>query len=331
MFLGQCVGPMCLAHYLHDLSPFLVEFSPGVGLRWYGLAYAAAFLLGYVLFRRLARRGYSALPEARVGEFITWCALAGVFFGGRLGYFVFYQWELFASDPWTFFRVWEGGMSSHGGILGLVIVSWIYARRARVPWLNLGDNLVVVAPVGLFLGRCANFINGELYGRMAAVPWAMLFPSELYAAPPGVVSGVMERARTLDPGATTLGALIDRARENPALADLLRGVLNPRHPSQLYEALLEGAALFAFLYWLRTRCPWWRDRGRAARPPAGFLTGIFFIGYAAARIFCERFREPDAPLILGFTRGQALSFVLVAIGVAFLAAAMRGARTRSAV
>ena len=160
---------MLLAYYVHDLSPFLLKIG-GFGLRWYGLAYLAGFVIGTLLYRRLAQRGYSDLRPDQVADFITMGALFGVLLGGRLGYMLFYDPVGFLHDPLLIIRVWEGGMASHGGILGLALYTFWYARKHGFSWRNLCDNLVVVAPVGLFLGRCANFINGELYGREATFP-----------------------------------------------------------------------------------------------------------------------------------------------------------------
>ena len=160
-------APM-LAYYLHDLDPIIFRIYDNVGPRWYGLAYVLAFLCGYVLLRALVRMGYADLPLEKVADYITGCALFGVIIGGRLGYVLFYKPEMLR-EPLSILRVWEGGMSSHGGMIGILLFSLYYARRHKVSWTNLGDNLVVTAPLGLFFGRCANFINGELYGRVTNV------------------------------------------------------------------------------------------------------------------------------------------------------------------
>lgn len=300
-----------LAYYIHDFSPFLIQFSENFGLRWYGLAYVLAFASAYGICLHLARCGYCDIPARDIGDFITGTALFGVILGGRLGYMLFYDLPNFLSNPLVFFKFWDGGMSSHGGILGIVLFTWIYSRRKKIPWLNIGDNTVVAAPVGLFLGRCANFINGELYGRSTQVPWAVQFPKELYEASPDKTREVLMEASRIDPSFTTIPAVLENAGASPELHDLLAKSLAPRHPSQIYEALLEGAVLFGILWVLRTRF----------RLPDGVLTGVFFIAYALLRIVGELFREPDAPLTLMLTRGQFLSLFLVLIGVAFLIAA----------
>jgi phosphatidylglycerol---prolipoprotein diacylglyceryl transferase len=303
-----------LAYYVHDLSPFLLRFGGNFGLRWYGLAYVAAFVFGILIVRRLSRFGYCDIPPEKVSDFIIGGALFGVLLGGRLGYMLFYDLENFLQNPLIFFRVMDGGMSAHGGILGLTLYTLWYARKHHVSWRNIGDNLVVAAPVGLCLGRLANFINGELYGRVSNVPWAVQFPKELYEAPQEKAQQVLTEASAIDPYWTSIEAVIENVRHSPQLREVLAGALSPRHPSQLYEAALEGIVLFAILWILRTRL--------SLRN--GVLTGVFFVGYAILRMIAELFREPDAPLTGPFTRGQFLSLFLVAIGVGFfISAAVR--------
>jgi phosphatidylglycerol:prolipoprotein diacylglycerol transferase len=297
------------AYYVHDLSPLIFRLWDNVGPRWYGLAYVLAFASSYLLFRVLARRGYADLPLVKVGDFITGAALFGVLLGGRLGYVFLYKPEMLG-EPLSILRVWEGGMSSHGGILGVLAFTFYYARRQKISWLNLGDNLVVTVPLGLFFGRCANFVNGELYGRSANVPWAMQFPKELLDHPDEAGRAVAACSQ-IDPSVTSTEAVIAAVRYNAQVKDALRPILTPRHPSQLYEAALEGLVLFAILWFVRTRL----------RQPNGVLTGLFFICYAIFRIAVENFREPDASLIVGVTRGQFFSFFLIAIGVGFVIAA----------
>jgi phosphatidylglycerol---prolipoprotein diacylglyceryl transferase len=300
-----------LAYYVHDLSPFLLRFGGNFGLRWYGLAYVAAFVFGILIVRHLSRSGLCDIPMAKVSDFIIGCALFGVLLGGRLGYMLFYDLPNFLQNPLIFFRIMDGGMSAHGGILGLTLYTLWYSYRHKVSWRNIGDNLVVAAPIGLCLGRIANFINGELYGRVASVPWAVQFPKELYEAPADTVQQVLGEASAINPQWTTIEDVTENVRNSPALRELLADSLSPRHPSQLYEALLEGALLFAILWILRTRL----------RLPNGVLTGAFFVGYAILRMIAELFREPDAPLTGPLTRGQFLSIFLVAIGVGFFISA----------
>ncbi len=272
------------------------------------MAYVLAFACGFWLLRVLAQRGYTQLRVEQVGDFITWAALFGVMLGGRLGYVLFYHPEMLR-DPLSVARVWEGGMSSHGGMLGLIVFTFWYAWRHKISWTNLGDNLVVVAPIGLFFGRCANFINGELYGRAATVSWAMLFPKELLEPENAAEADrALIAVQQVDPRLVSPEAIVGGLHSQPALREVLRPILTPRHPSQIYEAMLEGVLLFAILWVVRTR----------TRQPDGVLTGLFFLCYAIFRIFVEYFREPDASLILGFTRGQFFSFFLIAIGLAFI-------------
>jgi phosphatidylglycerol---prolipoprotein diacylglyceryl transferase len=298
-----------LAYFVDNFDPFIFRLWDNVGPRWYGFAYVLAFVSAYFAVRWLSKRGYCDLPPERVSDFITWTALFGVLIGGRLGYVLFYRPEMLR-DPLSILRVWEGGMASHGGMIGILALSFYYARRHKLRWTNLGDALVVAAPIGLFFGRCANFINGELYGRPTNVSWAMQFPKELF-------ENSLERERAIpaaqkiDPGLVDPDTIIQAARHNSQVNDVLQDILTPRHPSQLYEGFFEGLVLFAILWFVRTRM----------RQPNGILTGLFFIFYGIFRIVCENFREPDAPLVGAFTRGQFFSFFLLAIGIAFVVVA----------
>lgn len=302
-----------IAYWVHNLDPFVVQFGNGFGVRWYGLAYLAAFAAAYFVYVYLARRGFSVIPADKVGDFITGCAVFGVLIGGRLGYMLFYDWSGFVRDPLLFFRVWEGGMSAHGGMLGVVVYTLWYAWRHRVNWPGLGDNLVVGAPLGLFFGRLANFINGELYGRPADVAWAVKFPSELQELPVEMQRQVVGAAQEMFAGPVGLEEIVSAAPSSPPLRDLLAEFLTPRHPSQIYEAVLEGALLFAVLWLLRTR----------VRLPNGVITGVFFIGYAVTRSVAELFRFPDAGYVGFLTKGQFLSVFLLLIGAGFLIGAWR--------
>ncbi|MBA3274129.1 MAG: prolipoprotein diacylglyceryl transferase [Chthoniobacterales bacterium] len=302
---------MHLAYYMHKLDPFIFHVTETFGPRWYGMAYVAAFICGYALLLWLSKRGYADLPRQQVGDFITWAALFGVMLGGRLGYVLFYKPQML-QDPLSILKVWEGGMSAHGGMIGLVLFTLYYARRHRIAWTNLGDNLCVTAPIGLFFGRCANFINGELYGRATNVRWAMLFPKEMLDAQnSAIATRAVEACQRIDPNLDSPEAIVQAVQTNRHVVGALRPILTPRHPSQWYEALLEGVVLFAILWFIRTRM----------RQPNGVITGAFFVFYAIFRIVVENFREPDAPMIGMFTRGQFFSFFLAILGIAFIVAA----------
>jgi len=260
-------------YWVHDLSPFLIEFSEGVGIRYYGLAYLAAFATAFGLLSYYHRRKRSPLDNDQLSTSF-FAIIIGVLAGGRIGYFLFYDFAAFRADPLVLFRVWEGGMASHGGFIGVALaILWI-ARTQRMPVLQLADLLVTVAPPGIFFGRIANFINGELWGKITTVSWAVRFPQSV---PPGTP-----------------------VEEIPA-----------RHPSQLYEAGLEGLVLFIYLQYRFWKTP-------VVKRSPGQLTGEFFIGYAIARIVSEVFREPDAGLILGMSRGTFYSIFLIAIGIGFI-------------
>ena len=301
-----------LAYYLVDFDPFIFRLWDNIGPRWYGLAYVLAFGCAYWVYRHLAKRGYADLSPDKVADFVLGNAIFGVLLGGRLGFVFFYKPEMLR-EPLSILRVWEGGMSSHGGMLGILIFSFYYAHRHKLSLANLGDNLVVGAPIGLFFGRCANFINGELYGRVTNVAWAMQFPKELFDHPDEADRAIGACSR-IDPSLSTLDGIMS-AVHRPALGgqvkEILRAILTPRHPSQLYEAFFEGIVLFLILWFVRTR----------TRQPNGVLIGLFFICYAIFRIVVENFREPDATLIGPFTRGQFFSFFLIAIGIAFVVVA----------
>ena len=302
-----------LSYYLHTLDPFIFRLWDNIGPRWYGMAYVLAFIFGFLLLRLFSKRGYLNLSLSAVGDFVTWVALFGVMIGGRLGYVFFYRPEMLR-DPLSILRVWEGGMSSHGGILGVVLFSLYYARRHKVSWTNLGDNLVVAVPIGLFLGRCANFINGELYGRAAQMPWAVQFPKELLdPANAAEADQATAACQQINPSLGSIETIIESARSDSGVANVLREILTPRHPSQLYEAFLEGVVLFVILWFVRTRM----------RTPNGVLTGLFMICYSIFRIIVEYFREPDASMIGVFTRGQFFSFFVIILGIGFIVAAQR--------
>ncbi len=341
--------PPVFATYVHNLDPIALPIYGGLALRWYGIAYLLGFVAGFLLLRSFARRGLWVLKPEKTGDFIAAAALFGVFLGGRIGYILFYHlpkvgWGSVADDPLLVFRVWEGGMASHGGILGLVIFTWFYARKEKVTWTGLGDGLCVVAPLGLFFGRMANFINGELYGRVAhGVSWAMKFPltlvdgnapeydrfndaiSAAVQVEPKLTTAyqALEAATNQDfPYAKSAGfeALLDANRHSDKVSDAIAPYLDPRHPSQLYEGLLEGLLLFIILYVVRVKFP---------KAPDGLLTGLFFALYAAFRIFGEHFREPDAAMVGAFTKGQFFSFFMFAFAAAFFVHAWRGWKARA--
>lgn len=318
------------ATYVHDLDPIIFQFGDKLALRWYGLAYLMGFFVGYALLQFLANRQRWVLSAEKAGDFIAMAALFGVFLGGRLGYVLFYMipdkgLSYVLQDPFVIFKVWEGGMASHGGILGLAIFTWFYARKHKVTWTGLGDGLCVVAPVGLFFGRIANFINGELYGRVAnGVAWAMKFPNSLWEESLETQSAAWQACQQADPSLMQIAdpspqLIADAVRENPAVKAAIEPYLQPRHPSQLYEALLEGVVLFSVLFFVRMR---WK------KLPDGLLTGLFFLLYAVLRIVGEQFREPDSAMVFEglVTKGQFFSGFMIFGGLAFLAWACTGGK-----
>lgn len=272
-----------MTYYVHNIDPFVIQFTETLGIRWYGLAYAAGFLFGYLFLRYGWARGKSPLDGSRL-ETLMVALFIGVMLGGRLGYMVFYNFDELGADPLSLLRVWEGGMASHGGILGVGIALWWCARRFGLPFYAVADQVCAVAPLGLFFGRIANFINGELWGKVSEVSWAVIFPR----------------------------ASLDAS--GPALWIAQLGqYANPRHPSQLYAAALEGLVVFA---WLQVR--YWCTKASGAKKN-GIIATEFLIVYALMRIVSELFREPDAPLVsLGFidvSRGVFFSLLTLGIGI----------------
>ncbi len=246
-----------------------VAFSIGsFPIRWYALAYMAGFLLGWRYALYLAGFDKKRRPTRDdVDDFIPW-VIVGVILGGRLGYVLFYNLSSYLNDPLAALKIWEGGMSFHGGALGVVLALVMYPAFKNFKRLRLADIACAAVPIGLFFGRIANFINGELYGRVAYLPWAVQFP---------------------------------------------KGGPEPRHPSQLYEAVLEGAVLFIVLFFMM-RSPWIRNR-------TGVVSGTFLAGYGVFRAFVEFFREPDAHIgyVYGWlSMGQILSFPMILAGLCFI-------------
>jgi len=253
------------------IDPVAVQIGP-LAIRWYALAYISGILLGWRYAIHLAARPPVVMSREAIDDFVVWVTL-GIILGGRLGYVVFYKPGYYLFNPLEALYVWQGGMSFHGGLVGVLLAIFLFARRRGIPGLVLGDIVASVVPIGLFFGRVANFINGELFGRPSDVAWAMVFPG---------------------------------------------GGPWPRHPSQLYEAVLEGLVLFAILVWFAHRTNWRSQPGRVG--------GVFLVGYALARIVSEIFREPDAHLgflLPGTTMGQLLSLPMLLLGLYFIVSGAR--------
>lgn len=257
-----------------SFSPVAINIF-GLEIRWYALAYIMAFLLGLWLFKKLDQK--NAKDKKYYDDLLTYVIL-GVILGGRIGYILFYNLPFFLANPVEIFMVWHGGMSFHGGLAGVIVATFLFAKKfsiSKIPKLqatfSILDRMAVVAPIGLFLGRIANFINMEVMGRPTKMPWGITFE-----------------------GVTTI----------------------PRHPSPLYEAALEGMALFIIMWIL------WHKTNLKNR--AGAMSGIFAICYGIFRIICEQFRMPDIQLGFLFgtgwiTMGTVLSFIMIAIGIVLIA------------
>ena len=278
-----------------DLSPNLFEievFGFSLALRWYALAYIVGILFGWWIILRAVRRpglwsGPPPLTPDQVERFLTW-AVVGIILGGRLGYVLFYDPGTYLAAPWKIPFVWEGGMAFHGGFAGVAVAGVWFCRREKIAMLSFGDLLALAVPVGLMLGRLANFVNAELWGRPTTLPWGVIFPGE---------------------AAQTCADVVGTCA---------------RHPSQLYQAALEGLLLAVLLAWLAFR------RGWLKRP--GALMGLFLLGYGLARFVVEFVRQPDVQFVsagnpvglavqvggYGLTMGQILSLPMIAAGLWFL-------------
>lgn len=305
--------------YVHDWDPVIIDIWRGIKLRWYGFSYLLAFVVAYYLLCYLSRRKLWVIAEKNIGDFIALLAMIGVFIGGRLGYVLFYMlpaegMSFLREDPLSVLRVWDGGMASHGGFLGVAIFTYFYARKHKLSWTGIGDGICIVAPLGLLFGRLANFINGELYGRVAPnLAWGVKFPqaltTESYTVQESIILDCADRAPEFAEMVTTPHGLTEAVRLSPEVKQIAAEYLTARHPSQLYEGLLEGVVLFALMWFLRFRYP---------KAPHGMITGIFFILYGIFRTVVEQYREPDSAMIAALTKGQFYSLFMILAGLAFL-------------
>jgi phosphatidylglycerol:prolipoprotein diacylglycerol transferase len=292
-------------------DPVFLEI-PGVpvDLRYYGLMYVVGFVLGNIILVRLARSGFLPLPVEKVGD-LLFALILGVVLGGRIGYSLFYKPEIF-SEPLELLKVWEGGLSFHGGLLGVIVAYMLFARKHKLPKWRVGDCLTMATCPGIFAVRMANFINGELYGRPISdqnspdsVPWAVRFPTDTKALE--MLGLVGKSKREIELG--ILDAYKDGTWER------IKGGVPLRHPSQIYEGIAEGLVL-GLLMWFIYRIT------RAKALGTGMYMGLFLIFYGGMRFFIEYYRMPDDHLGLvhmgAFSRGQALCFLMILIGVALL-------------
>ncbi len=259
-------------HWVHDIDPMLLQIHGDIGIRYYGLAYILAFAIAFGLLALMRKKGHVDLSAEQQSSLFSYLVL-GVFIGGRVGYTLFYSFADWMANPLLLFQIWHGGMSSHGGFIGVIIALVWFCHKHPCSLLHLGDAAAVMTPPGLLLGRIANFINGELWGVPSNAPWAVIFP---LSAPYG----------------TPLAQII------------------PRHPSQIYAAGLEGFIPMVYTCWRMFGA-------RDSRRP-GQLAGEFLVLYAIARIVGEQFREPDAALIAGLSRGSFFSIFLLIGGIALV-------------
>jgi len=326
---------------VHDLSPFIFKITDSFGPRWYGFSYMLGFVCAYLIVMWLAKRQQAGLSQEQVSDFITYCAF-GTMIGGRLGYCIFYDPELLWSTSWNFpfwkaLAVNEGGMASHGGIIGIVIACWMFGRKYRINWIYLLDVISIVGPVGVFFGRLANFINGELVGRVAPADFAygVKFPTDIQNWP----GYEPERLVTLTPAVEKVNVsssqwlewigsfrsnsvsrdgvygtlekiIMEIQAGNSGLKESIAPLLDYRYPSQIFAAITEGLITFSVLFFL----------ARKSRHP-GFIAGSFIICYAVMRTFNEMFRMPDLQIgfqLFGLTRGQWLSLAMLVVGIVMM-------------
>tara|TARA_R110001592_G_scaffold79054_3_gene236765 strand:- start:17645 stop:18463 length:819 start_codon:yes stop_codon:yes gene_type:complete len=259
--------------FLLNIDPVAFSIGP-LTVRWYALAYLCGFLLGWKYCLVLVNRSTNARPNAEdIDNFLTW-AVVGVILGGRLGYILFYNFELYSANPLEILKIWHGGMSFHGGMMGVLVAMFLFSKKNKINVFSLADIVSAAAPIGLFFGRIANFINAELYGRQTDLPWGVVFPG---------------------------------------------GGDAPRHPSQLYEALLEGAVLFLILYGM-SKCSKVQAR-------LGMVAGAFLLGYGVFRAIVEFVREPDAQIGLigdAISMGQILCLPMIIGGAILIYCAWKG-------
>ena len=252
---------------VHNFDPVFIDLGI-LQIRWYSVAYIAGIILGWIyankIIKKMANKHNFVIITPKIFDDLLVYLILGIVFGGRLGYVIFYDFEYYSQNFYEILKLWKGGMSFHGGLLGIIIAIFIYSKNTKTNFFKFSDIIACVAPIGLFLGRIANFINGELYGKLSTLPWAVIFPNTDGAA---------------------------------------------RHPSQIYEAILEGIVLFVLINFFALK--------KQLLLKAGYVSGLFLIFYSIARIIGENFREPDKHLgyfFNYFSMGVILSFITFLAG-----------------
>ena len=309
--------------YLHQLSPFAIELTESTGLRWYGLAYIAGFIVGWWFIRWMAKTGRSPLSPNQAGD-LLFAGVLGVLFGGRIGYALFYDPELFLGFTqefpwWDLLAINRGGMASHGGIIGVLIAFAVWGKKHKVPVMHLADLASVGCTAGLFFGRIANFINGELWGKKIPIQtdapwWSVKYPTEITDVWLFNTNSFKDQLAAIEPlrttvvggGETFYSRVVEEAYAgNSIVINTITPQLTAWYPSQLFQAISDGPVLLIslILVWLVPRKP-------------GVVSGWFLIVYGTLRILTEVFRQPDEgiSIIFGLSRGQLLSVCMVLFG-----------------
>ncbi len=276
-----------------DINPLILQIWGPFAVRWYSLMYVAGFLFSYLFIYFQIKKGIIKVTESELSDIIFY-AFLGVIIGGRLGYIIFYNFGYYMQNPQDMIKIWEGGLSFHGAFAGVLISEWIYLKSGKKIYFDYGDIFIVPLPLCLFFGRWGNFVNGELWGRPTSAPWGMLFKT-------------VPQSKWFPVSNPWVHEMMDKAHMKAAAGQELVNL--PRHPSQIYEMLLEGLLLFIVMVLA----------SRLKKKPRGLIFSLFFLGYGLARSFVEFFREPDAQLgYLAFgwlTMGMILCIPMIVIGL----------------
>jgi len=319
---------MIATSYLHQLDPFAFQITETIGLRWYGLAYIAGFLIAWAIIRWMGKKKISPIQPERAGD-LLFVAIVGVLVGGRVGYCLFYDPSMFytfATDfPWwKLLAIQDGGMASHGGMVGVLVAFYIWGKRNKIPALHLLDIGCICATPGLFFGRIANFINGELWGKPLPMNlqdkppgWSVKYPTEVTEVWLQNPAEFGDKLQQLEPLRTSVvggssfhqSIVAEMYKGNQHVIDTVQPLLTAWYPSQLFQAAAEGPLLCIVLFWV-----WWKPK------TPGVIASTFLLFYGITRVATEAFRQPDegVALLAGLSRGQVLSGAMIIAGIVLL-------------